>query len=284
MRTWKQYVSTVCVVALNSLAWAQGASAGAAPSAAKAPAFEVISVKPTAADTPGTSIRFSPDGFSGTGVPVRFLLTEGFQLAADQLIGAPDWAGSSRWDISAKVSGEDVPALKDMNFTQRRQMFLQVLESRFGLKYHMEKRELPVYALVVAKGGLKMKETTPADGSSKGSPGKLMGRAGKIEGQGVKMEFLTTVLSNNFGRPVMDKTGLTGLYDFNLTWTPDQAAPGGGDHAAMMGPSGAQPAGDPEGGPSLVTALQEQLGLKLEPQKGMVDVVVVDQLEKPSED
>jgi uncharacterized protein (TIGR03435 family) len=294
----RQSVSAAAfLLAASGWAMAQGVGSGAgsggpkggprvAAEIAKSPDFDVISVKPSAADTRGPSIRFTQDGFTGTGITVQFLLREGFQLGPDETVGEPDWAKSQRWDISAKVTGEDVPALKEMSFNQRRQTFVRVVQERFGLKYHMEKRELPVFVLALAKGGSKMTDVKPeADGLGKGGSGQLMGRAGNVEAHGVKMELLASMLSNNVGRPVVDKTGLSGQYTFTLAWAPDQGGAGGGDHAGMMGsagPAGPPPAGDP-GGPSLFTALQEQLGLKLEPQKSIVDVVVIDHLEKPSE-
>jgi uncharacterized protein (TIGR03435 family) len=155
-------------------------------------------------------------------------------------------------------------------------MFREILVERFGLKVHHETRTLPVYALVVAKGGPKMTASKPQpndpDGMP-GNPGVLNTSLGRETGRGALIEFLAEDLSDALGRKVVDKTGLTGRYDFTLTWAPD-------DDAAAMGSSASS--GAPQG-PSLFTAVQEQLGLKLEPVKAPVDVVVIDHLEKPSE-
>ena len=150
-----------------------------------------------------------------------------------------------------------------------------------------------MYALVVAKGGPKLTESkVEADpkNAGKGAPHKMMMGPGRVSGEGSTVEFLASSLSHQVGRTIVDKTGLSGHYDFNLTWTPDQGGGGGDRPGGMMagpgGPGGMPPGGgasDPGSGASLFTAIQEQLGLKLEPQKSMVDVVVVDHLEKPSE-
>jgi uncharacterized protein (TIGR03435 family) len=148
--------------------------------------------------------------------------------------------------------------------SQRQQMFENLLADRFQLKFHHETRELPVYNLVVAKGGLKMQAST-AEGSSSSMNNS------SLSGKGMPIEGISFSVSNVVGRQVVDKTGLTGKYDFTLTWTPDE----------MGAPSGAS--ADADSGPSIFTALEEQLGLKLVPAKGPVDVIVVDHIERPSE-
>ena len=135
----------------------------------------------------------------------------------------------------------------------------QILEDRFALKYHIEKRELPLYDLVIAKHGPKIKESTPGGNFTNGmSPGKLSMHA-------YPMSALAASLSGAVGRLIIDKTGLTGQYDIDLTWA-WRDDPGSGDT-----------------GPSIFTAIQEQLGLKLEPAKAPIDVVVIDHIERPSE-
>jgi len=295
------WAAAMCVLVAGGWAAAQdapNASAATAPAAAKPVAFDVISVKPADSSTMFGGIRLTADGFSMSNIRVDMLLKEGFQLGPNELIGEPDWAKSQGWNIDAKVAGEDVDALKKMSFDDRRRMFVQLMQERFGLKYHTEKRELPVYALVVGKGGPKVTESKhEADANvGKGSPGKLMGNPGHITGEGTSIEFLTNVLSRQIGRHIVDKTGLTGRYDFQLTWTPEQGVGGpDGGRVVAGGPGG--PGGPGGGGPggsgtnasapgseaSVFTAIQEQLGLKLEPQKAMVDVIVIDHLEKPSE-
>jgi uncharacterized protein (TIGR03435 family) len=301
MRRFRHWVVVLCVLAASGWAEAQSggpnAASGAAADSAKALAFDVISVKPADSSSMRGGIRLTADGFAMSNIRVDMLLNEGFQLGPNELIGEPDWAKSQGWDINAKVAGEDVAALSNMSFDDRRQMFVQVLAERFGLKYHTEHRELPVYALVVAKGGPKMtesKQEPDVKNVGKGGPGKLMGSLGHITAESTTTEFLANMLSRQVGHKVVDKTGLTGHYDFNLTWAPEQGGggPDAGEKGMMRGPGGGPggpggtaPGGasDPGSGASVFTAVQEQLGLKLEPQKATVNVVVIDHLEKPSE-
>jgi uncharacterized protein (TIGR03435 family) len=167
---------------------------------------------------------------------------------------------------------------------QRMQMFQEVLADQFKLKFHREKRELPVYDLVVAKGGPKMKEAKPGDIYPDGLKAKygqnmVITRPGKLEAQGGDMTGLALFLSNiHIDREVLDKTGLTGKYDFTLQWTPDQGA------SPSPGVSGVSPNNPPpDAEPSIFTAIQEQLGLKLESSTGPVECFVVDHIERPSE-
>jgi uncharacterized protein (TIGR03435 family) len=261
----------------------------AAPTAGvtKAVSFDVISVRPSDPGSQGVRIRLTPDGYMMQNIPVDFLLREGLQLSPDQVAGEPQWARSQGWNISAKVAAEDVPALGQMNFDERRRMFIKVLTERFGLKYHTEQRELPVYALVPGKGGPKLTASTHVPDESqpgKGAAGKLMMGPGRVSGEGTTMQFLADALSRQLGRAVKDKTGLAGRYDFTLTWTPEAGSgSGAGDRPGGPESAGGGPTLDPGSGASLFTAVQEQLGLKLEPQKAMVDVVVVDSVEKPAE-
>jgi uncharacterized protein (TIGR03435 family) len=173
------------------------------------------------------------------------------------------------------------------------QMLQSLLIERCKLAVNHENKELPVYALVVAKGGVKMKKSdfVPPDKPMSGPPpmGKngtptggmirMTGR-GSVESTGVEIPILVNVLSRSAGRMVIDKTGLTGRWDFKLTWTPE--IPEGLGPGGPGGPGGGSP--PPEAaGPSLFTAIQEQLGLKLEPEKAPVDVLVIQHVEKPSE-
>jgi uncharacterized protein (TIGR03435 family) len=232
-------------------------------SLAKTPTFDVISVKPNNSGG-ATMFRMTPDGFTMVNMPLDLLLTRGFQVDPNQIIGEPGWAKSDRWDVDAKVAGEDVAALAKMTFDPRQAMFQQVLTDRFGMKFHRETRELPVYALVVAKGGPKIKGSKPdpdAPDEGKRNPPRMTSgsRDGDISGQNVTTELLASVLSRYVDRTVVDKTGLTGTYDFAIS------SAGGTDTL----------------GPSIFTTVQEQLGLKLEPTKGPVDVIVIDHIEKP---
>jgi len=227
-------------------------------------------------------LMFQPDGVRMTGTPVQMILRAAFGVEDDRIIGASSWVKTDRFDIEAKVAPEDAPKLDKIKRDERMLMLQPLLADRFGLKFHHETREMPVYALVIAKGGPRLKESTPDAASGDGSPARhstmIHGR-GKIEGQGSSMEALLHLLSPLVGRTILDKTGLAGSYDYTLNWTPDFLPPPGGAEGGPP-PSG-DSAPDPNG-PSLFSALQEQLGLRLESQKGPVDVIVIDHIEQPS--
>jgi uncharacterized protein (TIGR03435 family) len=242
------------------------------------PQFDVISVKP--AKDSMTRMQFTPDGLRGTGVTVRFLLYEGYGgINNEQVIGEPGWTSTDGFDIEAKVAPADVPTLAKMTFEQRRTMFQSILADRFKLAVHHETRELPIYVLSIAKGGPKLKQSAPDDPAAT-TPRRrgMMINNGKVTANDAQLSMLVTALSRNLGRTIIDKTGLTGNYDFSLQWADNEgsAAPGA-DGAASAGAGAADP------GASIFTAVQEQLGLKLESTKAPTDVIVIDHIERPSE-
>jgi len=227
--------------------------------------FEVASIKPSEPGGHGIQVMMAPGGrITAKNVTMKFLIQQAYSVRDFQIIGAPSWAGNDRYDINAKADGDENIAPE-----QLRVMMQGLLADRFQLAFHKETKELPVYALVVGKGGSKLKE-----GAAGMGPQIRMGR-GLINGQGMGMDMLSTQLSNILGRSVIDKTGLTGAYEIKLEFTPE----GGG---GMVQRDGAEPA-PPADGPTIFTALQEQLGLKLESSKGPVTILVIDKAEKPSE-
>jgi uncharacterized protein (TIGR03435 family) len=255
------------------------------------PQFEVVSIKPDKSDSMMFRIQFTPNGISVNGLTVHMLLREALGLSDNQLLGEPGWLDSARFNVEAKIAADDVSKFKDLKPNQRWAMMLPVFEDRFGLKFHHETKDLKQYELLIAKGGLKMKEAssneTYADGIKRpdgtpGGAGMMHIQPGEIVGQGIPLANLTRFLSFQFQSPVLDKTGLTGKYDINLTWTPDES------EGMMMKPpdGGAAAAGSPappaSAGPSIYTALEEQLGLKLEAHKEPGDVVVIDHIDQPS--
>ena len=266
------------------------------------PSFDVVSVKPDTANGGMMRLMFTADGLSLTNVPVHMILTEGYHLNDDQIFDEPAWAKSDRFDVEAKVAGPDVATLKKLTPDQRRSMFKQVLTDRFQIKTHTETRTLPVYVLSIAKSGSKLAVASPrhslgrasaAVPSAPGSPAPvrprgpgMMMQRGKLTVTDSPLAFFLQFLSRELGRTIVDKTGLTGNYDFTLSWTPDEgtgsAGPGGPPPAGAPSPA---PPPDSSGGPSIFTAIQEQLGLKLESKtKGPVDTsCVIDHLEKPTE-
>ncbi len=268
---------------------ASGTTANATP--ASVPSFEVATIKAGTNDD-RQMLMFTPDGMTIKGVPMQMILREAFHTEDDHLFGAPAWVKSTRYDIEAKVAADDAPKLKGLTGDQRVGMLLPLIVDRFNMKYHHETRELTTYSLVVAKGGVKMKpsaveDAIPKDAPKDGGPdapkappkGHMlrMTGPGHIESEGTETKFLAHVLSQQLGKSVVDKTGLTGGYDYILQWTPDDAPPG------MAGGGGPHDDGAPPvSGPSLFTAVEEQLGLKIESSKGMVDVIVIDHLDLPS--
>jgi bla regulator protein BlaR1 len=257
----------------------------------KVPDFAIASIKPDKSGTNMIRIMFGTDGFTATNVPLKLLIREAFSVNDDQIAGEPAWAGSSRFDVDAKVDSADVPAMKDLTFDQRRQMIRSLLADRFALKTHEESKELPVFALLIAKGGVKLHQAKPGDtypnglkgpdGQHGGAGMMMFNASGQITAQGVPMSDLTRLLSQQTGRTVIDKTGLTGNYDFTLQLPPRKGpmptppAPGSGSAA------GGDDSGD-DAGPSIFTAVQEQLGLKLESQKAPLPLIVIDHIEQPS--
>lgn len=263
--------------------------------AVKVPAFEVVSIKLNKSGTNLFRATYTPDGFTATNIPVLMLIRLAYRLTSsldDQFTGAPNWIKSERYDIQAKVSDSDVAELRKLSPDQHGLMLQTLLADRFNLKAHTETKELPVYALVVAKNGPEIQEAKPGDTypdgfkgagpDGRGGTGLIHMGPGQITGQGIPIASLAVVLTQKVGRTVLDKTGLTGKYDFTLKWTPEeiQAPMSKGVEGGGQGPDSASHADS--SGPSIFTAIQEQLGLKLESQKGPVESLVIDHVERPS--
>ena len=255
----------------------------------KVPVFDVVSVKPNKSDNGRMRIMFNPDGYSATNVSLKQLIQMAYGIRQDLISGGPGWVESAGYDFDAKVAGPDVDALKKLSPEQRRSMLQPALADRFKLKVHTETKQLPVYELVVAKGGSKLKEASPGDTYANGikgpdgtsRAGMMRFGPGQLTAQAVPMTSLANMLSQQLQRTVLDKTGLTGKYDLELSWTPDQ-----GSDPMFKGPEGSPQRGDgapDSSGPSIFTALQEQLGLKLQSAKGPVETLVIDHVEMPSE-
>ena len=271
------------------------AQTGSANTNANLPAFEVASIKSHQSDggMNGMMIgmRFEPDGVSINGLPLNMLVREAFNVSEDRILNEPGWVKSARYDIEAKVDPADAPKFEKLTQEQRWAMMLPVLEDRFGLKFHHETKELEVYTLVIAKGGPKLQAAKPVDAGEEMSMGQQrMGQAMMrvstkgmtMEGHGVQMPQIVRMISLQLGSTVVDKTGLTGAYDYTLEFAPQEGM-GGMMRTPGDGPPGDGAAPPPDaGGPSLFAAVQEQLGLKLEPEKAPVDAIVIDHIEQPS--
>jgi uncharacterized protein (TIGR03435 family) len=240
------------------------------PMAADAnPKFDVVTIKPSDPNRPGKLFTIRGRHVMTINTTVNDLITFGYSIQTRQMVNAPAWF-EEKYDIDGVPDVEGQPNIKQMRILIR-----DALVERFGLKFHNEQRELSVYALTVAKGGPKLtittdKPSTPGNFLFRG-PGRLMVTNSTMA------DFCHGMQEAVMDKPVVDQTGLTDRYDFNLNWTPDQS-----QFAAMGGNVPPPNTDDPNAPPSLYVALQEQLGLKLESGKAQVDVMVIDNVEKPS--
>ena len=232
------------------------------PAQNASPAFEVASVKP---NDSGTTIanagRVIGERFTATNVTVVQLLRSAYGVQEYQITGQPGWAGIDRFDITANLPSGAKP-------DQWSAMLQNLLSSRFGLRLHFEQRETDVYALRVANDGF---ELTPVDASRCAPPKGRCGMSAtptKIVATGQSMQQLATRLSRSIGQTVVDRTGVSGIFDFSLEWTQD-------DQFRSPGASAS---------PAIFTALAEQLGLRLQSQRAPIDVLVIDRVERPTPD
>jgi uncharacterized protein (TIGR03435 family) len=259
---------------------------GQALSDQKPLAFEVASIKPSNSVERLSGIQRQPGGrVTITNMTVRTLITFAYQITGYQLIGGPAWADRDTFDIIARMNGNPTWGTPGSAYPDPAQEAMQsLLADRFKLKIHREMREMDVYALVLAKAGTpgpalapstndckalaeqaRQGKTLPSRPAGAGpTPCSILGGVGRISFDGFGMPQVANMLIGQAGRIVVDRTGLSGNWQFILTFAPEGAT----DANA----------------PSFFTALQEQLGLKLEPTKASVDVLVVDRVEKPTTD
>ena len=265
------------------------------------PRFEVASVKPSKSGEPFARLVVLPGGrYDATNVPLRTIIRSAYQLQDFQLIGGPDWIGSERFDIAAKAESDLTPRPLEGTPDPMQMMLRALLAERFNLKVHLEQRELPVYALRVASrdgklgahlrpGAVDCAALMAADHARGGppvAPAKPGGQIpctiqtgpGHLNGSSMRVSQLATILSQSVQRVVVDRTGLAGYFDFDLTWTPEDIPQG-------SPPPGAHPLPfvDPNG-PSIFAAVQEQLGLNLETERAPIEVLVIDRVEPPTPD
>lgn len=225
------------------------------------PAFEVATIKPAAPSPDGhTHINYPQgDNFSAINITLLNLMQWAYNMPQKQILNVPSWLSSTRFDIQAKADPTDqakhLPSEQD--HALKRRMVQNLFADRFHLKLHQETRNMPAYDLVLAKGGSKL-QPSHSNGKTIGT-----GRA-HFNAEGLTTSLIADELSQIVGRIVVDKTNLTGRYDLKLQWTPDDA-----------------PATD-NSAPSFFTAIQEQLGLKLEPAKEPVPVLVIDHIDLPT--
>jgi uncharacterized protein (TIGR03435 family) len=265
-----------------ALAVAQAPSASVTPLTSGKPPLAWASVAihvsdPSKAD--GNYWKRQPNGVDERGVDLKELISQGYDFSVmplrdDQISGLPDWGRSTHYDIVARVDTEDIPAFKKITdlsmqetiaaFTARQAtaemlMMQSLLTDRFHLKVHWEEKDRTVYTLSVAKSGLRLKPAVDAE------HGSMSFSRGHLEGKGVPVSFLASLLEIPADRTVSDITGLTGAYDFDLRFDPADGV-----------------ADTPSNDPNLFTAVQEQLGLKLQSTHASVPVLVVDHVEPPT--
>jgi uncharacterized protein (TIGR03435 family) len=242
----------------------------------KLPEFDVVSVRENKGDSGMSRWMYTPDGIDITNFSIKDLIASAYEIKRYLISGGPSWVDSAGFDVQAKVAAEDVAVFKNLPATQRGLMLRKLLIERFHLAVHIESKTLPVYNLVVAGGGPKLTVAAPdpppapdADPSDKPKPRSWISMGnGMVKLENMPLSGLVNQLGYSLDHPVIDKTGLTGKYDLSLKWRPDNQPPSDNSSADEL--------------PGLFTALQEQLGLKLEPSKGPVDTLIIDHVEMPT--
>jgi uncharacterized protein (TIGR03435 family) len=253
-----------------------GIFAQSAPARPAFDAFEVATIKPAVPGSPGRWIKMqSANRFYAKNHTVKSLIEAAYDLTPRAISGGPSWIDSDRYEILAETPGDVRP-----NLDEQMSMLRRLLADRFKLSFHREQKEFSIYALTVAKSGAKLKEsTTSPDATPEGPPPLVFVLSPEgiwLPGRDATMAELASVFQRAaLDRPVIDKTGLSGRYDFDLKWTPDETQ---FDGNAVKVPGAAD-----SGKPDLFAAFQQQLGLRLEATKGPIEALVIDRVERPSE-
>jgi uncharacterized protein (TIGR03435 family) len=228
--------------------------------------FDVASIRPHA---PGDN-RFlvrppSNGGFTAAGTTAKFVVMLAYDVQETQVIGGPSWFATEKWDIEARTDDRAGHSVEET-----RRMLQNMLEERFSLRLHRETQPLPVYVLSIARSGSKLKASDPTGSTNVKAGGN------SVSVQHGELARMTQLLATVLGRPVVDRTGLKGLYDFSLRWDDAPIREGG-----VPGLDAPAAPGTDHG--SIFTAIQDQLGLRLEPQRAPIDVIVVDRMDRPSQ-
>ena len=256
------FLAVVLVIVVGPASSQEGANATHRVGDKKS-AYDVVSIRPC--QTGARQVQQTPDGFTARCAELWTLMYYAYPgiTMGDQIVGFPAWARSTAFEVDAKMDDASAASLRsltsDKQAEERRLMLRSILADRFQLRAHYGFKESSAYQLVISKGGPKLTESKPGAGAEMEAM-----RSGRIDVRGRPMEALAEVLTHALGRPVVDKTGLTGKYDVTLTYTPDEL---------IAAESNA---------PSIYTALQEQLGLKLVRANTQVKTIVVEHVEQPS--
>jgi len=247
--------------------------------------FEVATVKPAAPDQRNSGFRFLPGGgLQIQNVHLKGIISFAYDLRDFQISGGPGWLATVPFDILAKPEGAQAPAdlahvpdkQREVIAQQSRERLRSLLAERFQLVLHKETKEFPVYGLVVAKNGPKMEESKDGDGNPQSMNRNINNGKDVLAAKTASIPMLVNALSNTLGRPVVDQTGLGGRYDFTLEWKPDTAQ-------LAAGPNPPALPQNIEDRPDLLTAMRQQLGLKIESGKAPVETLVIDKVTKPTE-
>ena len=252
---WLRKTAVACVLLTAAFAKAQ-----------TDPIFDISSVKWNKSGSHSTHISSTDAFYRATNVNLKMLLQDAYNIRPELISGLPSWTDDARFDIEAKVL--DPTTVAHLAPGQRAAMMRQLLEDRFHLKAHIEQKTLPVYDLVIAKSGSKLTPSPPDLPKSRGTG--VNSHNNEVDAHDIQMSAFADFLTHQVERTVIDKTNLTGKFDLTLKFSHDE--------------NSAAPHSDPSDDlPSIFTAVEEQLGLKLLPDKGPVDTLIVDQLEQPSE-
>jgi uncharacterized protein (TIGR03435 family) len=260
-RARRAVLLVVVVLAVMGAGGQENAAPALKPMARDAdPSFEVAVIKPSDPDDRNNGFRLDGHRIRVEANSLNSIVCFAYSVQRSQIVNAPAWF-DDRWDIDGVPDVEGKP-----NWDQYRHMLQKLLATRFGLKLHQDKRELPVYALTVTKGGPKLKESQSDPNALSDSSGHGRGAAQYMKFTNLTMKGFAEVMGLMVDRPVVDKTNLPGRYDFELLWTPDtvRAAP-------------------TDAAPGLFTAVQEQLGLKLAAERLPTDVLVIDAATRPTQ-
>ena len=263
------------VRATDQTAWAipEPPPAPAMMAGSAKPAFVVATIKPSKPDAPRGGYGFRGQDVTTTNVNVNWMIKLAYNVHARQIEGGPAWLESAKYDTVGRPDTPGQPSRDQMKL-----IIQGLLADRFQLKFHIEKKELPVYAMVVLKSGAKI---TPSAEDPNAFPGIGFGQgpgALSLRGRNTSLDGVANALQSNvLDKPVVNQTGLTGRYDFFLNFTPDAT------QIANFGAGAPGNPGDLNAPPDIFAAFQQQLGLKLESTKAMVDVIVIDKIERPSE-
>jgi uncharacterized protein (TIGR03435 family) len=231
--------------------------------------FDVASIRPQAPDDHSFFVRPPNRGqFTANGAVAKLLIMLAYDVQESQIVGGPSWFGTEKWDVLAKSENGQ------HNVTETRLMLQHLLADRFGLRLHRSTEQRPVYVLTISKGGPKFKASEATATNLQVGPNSIFLQAGTID-------RLTGVLATALGRPVVDRTGLAGSYDLSVQWDDapvrDGGLPGTADPQSRQAPT---PVGNERG--SIFTAIPDQLGLRLDAQRAPVDVLVIDDISRPS--